>query len=234
MKSHLLGLLAISLLAFSAAQAQAEFVTLTKLTGVTGGTPTATAVYRADLSTVSLSSILMITLYDVSGGSGGYTGQLSGFDLDAIKLSDTSVDTAVAAAALVGLPDFDFTTAGTTFAPGTQRAPIEAKLYGTGPAGNTVNNAVATLGTFDGNSTIVIPAAFGFVSMGDGGVLTFKLTVPVSTAGKYLYIGECGNNGELAALVAVNLPEPSSIALASVGLVAMVGGAWRLRRPARA
>jgi hypothetical protein len=221
--------LVTGLLVLSARVASAELLTFTKLTGVTGGTPTATAVYRADLSTLSLAAISEITVTDISGGSGGFTGQLSGFDLDRIFLSTSSVATAPLAQALVGLPGFDFTPAGTLFSPGTQRAPVEAKLFGTGPAGNTVDNAVATLDALDGNSTIVIAAAFGFVSMGDGGVLTFKLTAPITTAGKFLYVGEVGDNGELLASISVNLPEPSSILLAIVGIVGLAACARRSR-----
>lgn len=64
-----------------------------KLTGLTGGTLAATAVYRADLSGVG-GSILSITINDNSAGLGGSPGQFSGFDLDAIILSTTNCATA--------------------------------------------------------------------------------------------------------------------------------------------
>jgi len=69
-------------------------VTFTKLTGATGGSPAATAVYRADLSAVGLAEILSISIMDNSFGLGGAPGQFSGFDLDAIILSASSVDSA--------------------------------------------------------------------------------------------------------------------------------------------
>jgi hypothetical protein len=200
-------------------------LTFTKLTGLTGGSPAGTAVYIADLSGLSLPQIQSITIQDNSGGLGGAPGQFSGFDLDAIKLSTTLCADATCAAGLAGLSVFDFIS-GTFFTPGVQRAPADAKLFGTGPSGNTVDNSVATLGQFDGNSTTGIPGAAGFISMGDGGTLSFNLTSLVSTAGLYAYIGEVGDNGEVAAgtITAsdrrVTTPEPGSILL--LGTVAAV------------
>jgi len=132
---------------------------------------------------------------------------------------------------------FDFSPAGTLFTPGAQRAPVDPKLFGTDPGGSTVDNAVATLGLFDANSTTAIPGAFGFVSMGDGGVLSFNLTGPVSTSGLFLYVGEVGDNGEVAAgnifvsdRAVSDVPEPSSLVL--FGLSAVTSGwfGWRRRR----
>jgi hypothetical protein len=182
---------------------------------------------------VALSSILSLTISDNSAGLGGAPGQFSGFDLDAVKLSTTSCADAACAAGLAGLPVFDFSTAGTFFAPGAQRSPADPKLFGTGPGGTTVDNAVATLGAFDGNSTTAIPGAFGFISMGDGGVLSFNFTSPVSPAGLTLYIGEVGDNGEVAAGritvsdVPAGTPEPSSCMLLGIGLIALVATARR-------
>jgi len=217
------------------AQAAVSPVTFTKLTGVTGGSPADTAVFRADLSGLGLLSIQSITIQDNSGGLGGASGQFSGFDLDAISLSTSSVTTATAAAALANLGAFDFSPAGTLFTPGTQRPPPDPKLFGTGPGGNTVDNTVATLGAFDGNSTTSIPGAAGFISMGDNGQLIFNLTSPISTTGLFLYIGEVGDNGEVAAgSIFVSdlpgrVPEPTVVALLGLGL-----GAFLLRAQRRA
>ncbi len=195
-------------------------ITFTPLAGLTGGSPAETAVYRADLSAVALTSILSITIADNSFGLGGAAGQFSGFDLDAVKLSSTLCTTASCAAGLAGMPVFDFSAAGTIFVPGTQRTPADPKLFGTDVTGSKVNNAVATLGLFDGNSTTVIPGAFGFVSLGDGGALAFNLTSAVSPSSLYLYIGEVGDNGEVAAgritvsdAPATGAPEPASFLL---------------------
>lgn len=208
--------------------AQAVPVTFTKLTGLTGGVLQGTAVYQADLSGLGLTSIQSITINDNSFGLGGATGQFSGFDLDAIKLSITTCASAACAQALVGMSVFDFGAA--TFAPGSQRVPTDPKLFGTGPTGNTVDNAVATLGDFDAESTTAIPGAFGFLSMGDGGVLSFNLTSGVSTSGLFLYIGEVGDNGEVAAgsieVRDTAVPEPASISLVALAMFTL----WGVRR----
>src|ERR1700741_5457333 len=77
-------------LAVLSASATAVPVTFTKLTGLTGGSPAATAVYKADLSGLGVANIQSITISDNSSGLGGAPGQFSGFDLDAIKLSTTN------------------------------------------------------------------------------------------------------------------------------------------------
>ena len=85
------------------------------------------------------------------------------------------------------------------------------------------------LGTFDGESSTITP--FGFLSMGDTGSIDFDLSSAVSTAGLFLYIGEVGDNGEVAAGAIVvregrTVTEPGSLALALLGLT---GAALGLR-----
>ena len=214
-------------------QAQAVPVTLTKLSGITGGSPAATAVYKADLSTVGIASLLSITITDDSGGVGGAPGRFSGFDLDAIKLSTTDCADAACAAGAVGLSLFDF-IAGTAFTPGMQRPPVDAKLFGTDATGTAVDDAVATLGAFDGDSTTVTPD--GFLSMGDTGKISFNLTGAASTSGLFLYIGEVGDNGEVAASNidvrdSRTVPEPATAALLVFGLLGWTLGRRKMGAP---
>ena len=84
---------------FHAAGADATPITFSLLTGVVGGSPAGTGVYKADLSGLGLASIQSITIADNSSGLGGATGQFSGFDLDAIMLSTTDCPDAACAAA---------------------------------------------------------------------------------------------------------------------------------------
>jgi len=216
------------------AVAQATSVSLTKLSGLTGDpSAAATAVYKADLSTAGVGSFAAITISDVSGGFGGATGQFSGFDLDAIKLSTTDCADAACAAAAPGMSLFDFLS-GVVFTPGTQRAPVDAKLFGTGPGGNTLDDSVARLALFDGVSTTG-PTAAGFISLGDNGQIAFNLTAVTATSGLFLYIGEVGDNGEVAGsnfnLLQNPVPEPETYALMLAGLSVV---AWTVRRRQRA
>jgi hypothetical protein len=92
-----------------------------------------------------------------------------------------------------------------------------------------VNFAVATPGSFDANATSAIPGAFGLLSLGLNGSISFNLTDSILTEGLYLYIGEVGDNGEaIASLSSVSdtiaseaVPEPGTMALLGAGLFAV-------------
>lgn len=175
-------------------EAHAIDVSFTQLTGITGGSPAGTGVFRADLS--NLGTIASVTILDNSSTSAGSAGQFSGFDLDAIVLSSTLIADASAVGSLVRTGTFNFATSVLTG--GAQTPPPDPALFGT--IGGQVNNAVATLDSFDGNSTTAIPGAGGFVSLGVGGHLAINLTSAIVAGSPlYLYIGEVGNNGEVAA-----------------------------------
>jgi hypothetical protein len=211
-------------------------VVFAKLTGsLVGGAPAATAVYNADLS--GNGDILSLTLFDNSSGLGGAAGQFSGFDLDAIVLSYTNVTDTSQLATIVPVAVFDFSALGTFFTPGVQRAPVDLKLFGTDATGTKVDNSVATLGAFDANSALTVPPALGFISMGDNGVLSFNLSAAVDSTNLHLYIGEVGDNGEVAAgrLVVsqdpVNpVPEPATLTLVGTALLIAARSARNRRR----
>lgn len=220
-------------LALALASACAVPVSFTKLTGLTGGSPADTATYKADLSTLGLASILSISIRDSGLMTGGSPGQFSGFDLDAIKLSSVNCADSACVSAAAGLPVFNFLT-GTVFTPGSQRPPTDPKLFGTNSLGTGVDDTVATLEAFDANSTTSIPGAFGFISLGDGGLLDFNLTTAALTSGQFLYIGEVGDNGEVAAssITVRNtlVPEPGTLAL----VLPMLAGLLLRRRRVQA
>jgi hypothetical protein len=223
--------LVFATMAVSAVSANAVPLTFSQLSGSAGGSPASTGVYKASLSALGLASILSISIRDNSGLLGGSPGQFSGFDLDAIKLSTTDCSDAACASAAVGLSVFDF-SGGATFTPGSQRAPTDPKLFGTDSLGTSIDPAVATLSAFDANSTTAIPGADGFVSMGDNGLIDFNLTSAALTAGLFLYIGEVGDNGEVAASnITVRdrrtVPEPGTLGL--IGLALSSLAFWRRR-----
>ncbi|GAB4173419.1 MAG: hypothetical protein Fur006_02720 [Coleofasciculaceae cyanobacterium] len=172
------------------------FEKLTNLTGIFSDPKT--AVYRADLSRLGF-DLKSLSIADSGSGTGGAGGRFSGFDLDAIKLSNTLITDAKDVNAISGLDVFDFSPARTVFTPGTQRPSsyVQPDLYGTN--NGNINNSVATLEKFDGDPSTSENTSGG-VSLGDGGKVGFNLKQPVSTSGKplYLYIGEVGDNGEVA------------------------------------
>jgi len=165
-----------------------------RLSGRAGDSPADTAVYRAYLQDTILQDIRFIAITDNSG-TGGADGELTGFDLDAILLSIVECDTAGCVENMETIIAFDYLAGGTSFTPGAQEPPPDDKLFGTDDTGLNMDNAVATLGVFDGDSSTSRPD--GFISMGYGGTLNFTLVQTVSAQGVYLYLGEVGDNSEV-------------------------------------
>ncbi|MUG92342.1 DUF4114 domain-containing protein [Scytonema sp. UIC 10036] len=169
-----------------------------KLDGVTGDpSNAATAVYRADLTNLGF-DLKSLTIGD-GGVIGGSNGRFTGFDLDGIKISNTKITNAADIQSLPSLNVFDFSPIGTIFTPGNQRPPSDAEnpdLFGT--INGTVNNGIANLGSFDAVSTTG-SSANGFVSLGNLGKAGFNLRQSLASGQPlYLYIGEVGDNGEVA------------------------------------
>jgi hypothetical protein len=225
-------LCAAAALALISTDASAVTLSLAKLSGLTGTAPNdLTAVYSANLG--ALGDFAAISISDASGNFGGSGGVFSGFDLDAIKISTVNCLTAACVAAAPGLDLFDFNS-GVVFSPGTQRAPAGAKLFGTGPSGTTLDDSVATLGLFDGVANTAIPA--GFISLGDSGSIAFNLKSITSGAGLFLYLGEVGDNGEVAgsnvellSTPVPQVPEPATWAM-FIGGFGLIGAAMRRRQ----
>jgi hypothetical protein len=186
-----------TIVGFAADVSQSVSLIPVKLTGLTGTAPDAgTAVYRANLSSIPAPTITSLTFRDDSFRLGGAPGMFTGFDLDAVKISTVLVTDAAQVDALPGINVFDFTASGTTLVAGAQRAPIDPALFGT--SNGLVDNTIATLGQFDGRSSTLNPS--GFVSLGDGGTITFTFASPLAIAPPlYFYFGEVGDNGEVAA-----------------------------------
>ncbi|MFH7031072.1 MAG: PEP-CTERM sorting domain-containing protein [Heteroscytonema crispum UTEX LB 1556] len=216
--------MAIAMMSADSATAATLNLSFTKLQGLTGGNPAGTGVYRTDLSNIGF-DINSIVIADSNNQSGGSPGKFSGFDLDAIKISRDLISNAADINDLPGLNAFDFSPGKTVFTPGTQRPTTDPLFLGNnffGTNGNNINNSVATLQSFDGNST-TDANAFGYASLGDGGQVGFNFTSLLSTANPlYLYIGEVGDNEKVAngqitvSDKPITVPEPASLAALSL------------------
>jgi len=233
-KQFLGGLFALALIFISGPEneALAVPVTLSQFVGVVGadsgtGNP-GTGVWQADLSGLGLGTIQSITIKDDNNGTEGEAGKLSGFDLDAITLSTTDCSNTTCFTSLSGLTAFNFSPSKTLFTAGTRRSTgnslLFGELFGTASGETSIDNAVATLGIFDG--TLLSDASgSGFASMGDGGALSFNLNAPIDTSSLFLYIGEVGSNGEAVSLSisasAFPVPEPGVLILLGSGLIGM-------------
>jgi hypothetical protein len=219
---------------FHNTEAETLNISLTNLCGEVGGNPAFTCVYAAYVPYSHINfDIRSITIQD-SGSVGGSPGQFSGFDLDAIKLSHTFITQAESIYNISGLNVFDFSPAGTIFTPGKQIAPAAPKLFGTDSSGTKINNAVATLGSFDADSDSG-PLADGFVSLGVDGKVSFNLTSPVSPNILSIYVGLVAICPEGIPIIVSfsdepvvpdSVPEPST-AMFLLGSVLGLAGLWK-------
>lgn len=231
----LLSILALVALAYgTVASATVVPVTFTHV-GSIGGT----GVFAADLSGAGLSQIQSIKVTDNNGGTAGASGIFSGFDLDALFLdADGDLNTTgdqTFASSFIFMAGTTRPTADATQQPNAAHpGPTFGSLDG-----STVDLATATLNTVDGISIADVNQAFGFLTLGDGGVLTAIFSPPVGFSGSlFLMAGEVGDNGEgLDALVTVSdtlqVPEPGSLSIVGLGLL-LIGFAALRRRHHRA
>ncbi len=215
----------VGVFAIGDVQAATFTVPSTKLDGLIEGTPNSTAVYRVNLSDLGF-DLTSIIITDTSPIPAGATGAFSGFDLDAIKLSENLIDDVSLVESLPSLDVFDFVN-GANFAPGTQQPPIAPRLIGTSADGTEIDNARATLQNFDRNR---------WVTLGNNGQVEFILTSPISTRSSlFMYYGEVGDFGETASIqvtVSKDSPKPESVPEPSfiLGLLGIVGVASKLKR----
>ena len=152
-------------------------------------------IFRADLTNIGF-DLKSIKLGDQSSGFGGGGGVASGFDISALVLSHTKLDTVGAGSNLNDislLPQIDafsFDAANAHFTPGSQRGPDGSFPNGADLIGSINGLPIypfATLDNFDD----------GFLTLGDGGSLGLNLTQTVKTSGPlYLYVAENGASGE--------------------------------------
>lgn len=193
-------------------------------TRLSGSVAQGTAIFRADLTGIGFNEVTSVTLIDSNSKVGGSSGQYSGFDLDAIKLSNVYATSASEASSAASIDEFDFNPTGTIFSPGTQRAPQDPKLHGTDASGLAVDPAFATLNSFD-----AIFFSTGSVTLGDGGSITFNLKNAVQTENLYLYLGEVSGssgealNGSLLVSDLAPVPVPGAFVLFGSVILGMAG-----------
>lgn len=201
-----------------------------------------TLVQSADLSLAGTPTINTIVLTDISGGNGGDPGVFSGYDLDAIVLDRDGDITTTGAGEQFTLASLG---ASLTFTGGTIRGgagPFQVPdgfnnvgtYFGTNFGDGLINEAVATLNTFDGVNSADTLNADGFLSFGDGGELVITFADIAVGSGLFLLVGEVGGQGEAIRVdVPGQVPLPGAVWL-FLSAIAVLFGLSRRRNAAAA
>lgn len=176
---------------------QLELVKIDGRLGANGGT----VVYRADLSKVNTISIASIIIYDEGSETSGMSGEYTGADIDALRISSSFCDNAGCVASAPSTIPVSFSPNNIIFTPGHQVEPSDFAHYGTDTNGFNLNNSIATLEVFDGRHQVLSTQPNGFISIGRGGAIAFNLANPISPDGLYLYIGEVAGNENILVVV---------------------------------
>lgn len=207
------------------------------LTLVSDGTSGGTTIFKADLTTLSITEIASLTVTDSNSQTGGQGGIFSGFDLDAVFLDGDGL--------LTTSGDRTFGSA-FVFNAGTTRSTTNPNLLPNtshpGPTFGSLSDSVidlatATLNDIDGVAVADVDVAAGFLTLGDGGSLGINFSPGVSIPSSlFLVLGEVGTTtGELVdASVTISdqtIPVPATVVL--LGLGALGIGIRRRRLPVK-
>jgi hypothetical protein len=225
----------IGLAGLAAVGGSASAAVLPIVDGGTAPGTTGTLLQSVDLTTAGTPTINTIILRDISGGFGGDPGVFSGYDLDAVFLDrDGDITTTGDQYHFTSLV---FTGGGIRDGGNANQLPSALNnigpYFGTNNAGQvvpfgTVGHPLdATLGVFDGVNSASTLNADGFLTMGDGGVLT--LTFANILVGDHLFLvfGEVGGQGEKLQVEISQVPLPGAIWLLLSGIAALFGASRR-------
>jgi hypothetical protein len=193
-------------------------------------------IFRANLAAAGLASIATLTIQDLGTGLQGATGIFTGFDLDAIFL-DVDGDPGTAHDRYFAT-SYQFVAGSVIASSDPAHRPNKKRrgpVFGSHNA-TTINHGLATLEKLDAVSIANVSQARGFLSLGQGGILTLLFDTPVPVGSSlYLIAGEVGGNGETLRAATVtgtpiapppaHVPAPATLPLlaAALGLFGWTG-----------